>query len=150
MANKKEAIVKSDYLQFLQEIKEKIISARVSAYHKLNRELIKLYWEIGKNIVERQEKFGWGRSVVERLSKDLIAEFKGREGFSPNNLWRMRNFYLTYKDNLKLAQLVQEIPWGQNLVILSRIKDMKEREFYIRGTKQFGWSRNDLERTDTN
>ncbi|MCK4329122.1 DUF1016 family protein [candidate division WOR-3 bacterium] len=144
MANKKEGIVKSDYLQFLKEIKEKIISARVSAYRKLNRELIRLYWEIGKNIVERQEKFGWGRSVVERLSKDLIAEFKGREGFSPNNLWRMRNFYLTYKDNLKLAQLVQEIPWGQNIVIMQRVKIPEVKEYYIKATIQFGWSRNVL------
>jgi len=109
MARKKERVLKSDYLKFLKEIKEKIIFARVTAYRKLNKGLIKLYWDIGKNIVERQEKFGWGKSVVEKLSKDLTAEFKGREGFSPNNLWRMRNFYLTYKDNLKLAQLVQEI-----------------------------------------
>ena len=144
MANKKEAIVKSDYLQFLKEIKEKIISAHVSAYRKLNRDLIGLYWEIGENIVERQEKFGWGRSVVEKLSNDLRKEFSATKGYSAQNLWYMRQFYLEYRDFPNLQQLVGEIPWGQNLVMLSRIKDIKEREFYIRGTIQFGWSRNVL------
>ena len=144
MANKKEAIVESEYIKFLEEIKRKIISARITAYRKLNRELIGLYWGIGKNIVGRQEKFGWGKSIVERLSKDLIAGVRGREGFSPNNLWRMRNFYLTYKDNLKLAQLVQEIPWGQNIVIMQKVKKPEVKEYYIRATIQFGWSRNVL------
>ena len=144
MAGKKQIIAKSDYLKFLKEIKGKIISARISAYRKLNKELIKLYWDIGENIVERQEKFGWGRSIVEKLSKDLISEFEGREGFSPNNLWRMRNFYLTYKDNPKLAQLVQEIPWDQNIVIMQRIKIEEVKEYYIKATIQFGWSRNVL------
>ncbi|MDO9575401.1 MAG: PDDEXK nuclease domain-containing protein [bacterium] len=144
MANKKEAIVKSDYLQFLKEIKEKITSARIVAYRGLNRRLIKLYWEIGENIVERQEKFGWGRGVVEKLSNDLRKEFSATKGYSAQNLWYMRQFYLEYRDFPNLQQLVGEIPWGQNLVMLSRIKDIKEREFYIRGTIQFGWSRNVL------
>ncbi len=144
MTRKKEEVTKSDYLKLLKEIKEKIISSRIKAYQRLNRGLIKLYWDIGKDIVERQQKFGWGKSIVEKLSKDLISEFEGREGFSPNNLWRMRNFYLTYKDNLKLAQLVQEIPWGQNIVIMQRVKIQKGREYYIKATIQFGWSRNVL------
>lgn len=138
MASKKEIITKSDYLKFLKEIKGKIISARISAYRKLNRDLLRLYWDIGKNIVERQEKFGWGKNIVEKLSKDLIAEFEGREGFSPNNLWRMRNFYLTYKNSPKLAQLVQEIPWGQNIVIMQRVKVQEIKEYYIKATIQFG------------
>lgn len=142
--SKKEVIAKSDYLKFLKEIKEKISFARINAYRKLNRELIKLYWDIGKNIVERQQKFNWGRSVVEKLSKDLITEFEGKEGFSPNNLWRMRIFYLTYKNNLKLAQAVQEIPWGQNIVIMQRVKVAELKEYYIKATIQFGWSRNVL------
>ncbi|OIP41718.1 hypothetical protein AUJ95_02890 [Candidatus Desantisbacteria bacterium CG2_30_40_21] len=144
MVNKEETILKSDYLQFLKEIKERITSARVTAYRNLNRELISLYWGIGGNIVERQQKFGWGKSIVEKLSKDLMSEFEGREGFSSNNLWRMRNFYLTYKDNSKLAQLVQEIPWGQNIVIMQRVKMQETREYYIKATVQFDWSRNVL------
>jgi predicted nuclease of restriction endonuclease-like (RecB) superfamily len=144
MENKKETIVKSDYLKFLKEIKEKIISARITAYHKLNSELIKLYWEIGKKIVERQKRFGWGKSVVEKFSNDLRHEFSATKGYSAQNLWYMRQFYLEYKDFPNLQQLVGEIPWGQNLVILSRVKDMKEREFYIRRTIEFGWSRDVL------
>ena len=133
-----------DYIKFLKEIKRRITSARIAAYRRLNRELIKLYWDIGKGIVERQEKFGWGKSVVEKLSEDLTSEFKGREGFSPNNLWRMRNFYLTYKDNAKLAQLVQEIPWGQNIVIIQKLKEREAKKYYIKATIQLGWSRNVL------
>lgn len=102
MANKKEAIVKSDYLQFLKEIKERITSARIVAYRGLNRKLIKLYWEIGKNIVERQEKFGWGKSIIEKLSEDLKREFSGTRGYSTQNLWYMRQFYLEYRDFLNL------------------------------------------------
>lgn len=144
MIDKREIIAKSDYLKFLKEIKKKIVSARITAYRKLNRELIGLYWDIGKNIVERQEKFGWGKSVVEKLSRDLRQEFSATKGYSAQNLWYMRQFYLEYRDFSNLQQLVGEIPWGQNLVILSRLKDVKEREFYICGTIQFGWSRNVL------
>ena len=144
MVSKKEVIAKSDYLKFLKEIKEKIISARISAYRKLNRDLIKLYWEIGKLIFERQQQFSWGRSVVEQLARDLHEDYPGAKGFSARNLWDMRRFYIEYKDLKNLRQLVAEIPWGQNLVIMSRLKDMKEKKFYIRGTIQFGWSRDVL------
>jgi predicted nuclease of restriction endonuclease-like (RecB) superfamily len=98
MRSKKEVIVKSDYLKFLKEIREKIVSARISAYRKLNRDLIKLYWEIGKRIVEKQEKFSWGKSIVERLSKDLRQEFSPAKGYSIQNSWYMRQFYLEYRD----------------------------------------------------
>lgn len=143
--SKKEAIVKPDYLQFLKEIKEKIVFARITAYRGLNRGLIKLYWEIGKNIVERQERFGWGKSIVEKLSHDLRQEFSAtKKGYSAQNLWYMRQFYLEYRDFSNLQQLVGEIPWGQNLVIMSRVKNNREREFYIRRTIQFCWSRDVL------
>ena len=133
MANKEEAIVKSDYLQFLKEIKERITSARIVAYRGLNRKLIKLYWEIGKNIVERQEKFGWSKSVIEKLSEDLKREFSGTRGYSTQNLWYMRQFYLEYRDFLTLQQLVGEIPWGQNLVILSRELEVRSLAFNFGG-----------------
>lgn len=86
MPERKETIVKSDYIQFLKEIKEKIISSRINAYRGLNRGLIRLYREIGKDIVERQEKFGWGKSVVEKLSNDLRQEFSATKGYSVQNL----------------------------------------------------------------
>lgn len=144
MVEKGEAVKRTDYLRLLKEIKQRIVSSRIEAYRGLNRGLIKLYWEIGKNIVERQERFGWGKGIVERLSRDLRKKFSGAKGYSAQNLWYMRQFYLEYRDFPNLQQLVGEIPWGQNLAILSRLKDTKAREFYIRGTIQLGWSRDVL------
>lgn len=137
-------ITSKDYISFLENIKNKITKARISGYRSLNKELIKLYWDIGKSIVEKQEEYGWGKSIVEKLSDDLKKDFSGIKGYSTQNLWYMRQFYLEYKEYLNLQQLVGEIPWGQNLVILSRVKNIKEREFYIKGTMQFGWSRDVL------
>ncbi len=79
------------------QLKERIRSAQLRAAQAVNRELIELYWQIGRSIVERQRSDGWGKSVVERLAKDLQAEFPGMSGFSPRNVWRMRAFYLVRK-----------------------------------------------------
>jgi predicted nuclease of restriction endonuclease-like (RecB) superfamily len=81
---------------------------------------------------------------VENLAKDLQNEFPGIQGFSVGNLWRMRAFYLQYQSNEKLAPLVREISWSKNIVILEKCKDDSEREFYIRMTKKFGWTKNVL------
>ena len=137
-------IIGKEYIKLLNEVKSRIISARIQVSRSVNKGHIKLYWDIGKSIIERQEQHGWGQGVVEKLAVDLIAEFNGAEGFSVQNLWRMRFLYLTYKDNPKLAQLVREIPWGQNIVIMQMVKDPKKREYYIRATAEMGWSRNVL------
>jgi len=134
----------TEYTKFLNEIKSRIVTARIQAIRSVNKELIKLYWDIGRAIVERQKKYKWGDAVVERLALDLSAEFNSVAGFSVQNLWRMRLLYLEYKNSLKLAQLVREIPWGQNIVIMQMVKDVKEREYYIRATAEMGWSRNVL------
>ena len=132
------------YGAFLNEIKRRITTARINAARSVNRELIKLYWDIGGIIVARQKQHGWGQGVVRQLAADLAADFNNLEGFSANNLWRIRNFYLAYKDHPKLAQLVQDIPWGQNIVILQMVKDIEEREYYISASSEMGWSRNVL------
>jgi len=137
-------IRQKEYGNFLREVKERIRSAQYEALKKVNKELIKLYRDIGKMIVERQERHKWGKSVVETLAKDLQKAFPGIQGYSRDNLWRMRKFYLCFKDNRKLAPLVQEISWSHNIVIMERCKDDLEREFYIRMTKRMGWSRNVL------
>jgi predicted nuclease of restriction endonuclease-like (RecB) superfamily len=137
-------IASNNYQLFLKDVKERILSAQYEALRAVNKELIALYWDIGKMIVERQEKEGWGKSVVERLSEDLQKEFPGIKGFSAANLWRMRNFYLTYRENEKLAPLVREISWTKNIVIMEKCKDDLEREFYIKMTKKFGWTKNVL------
>ena len=132
------------YSKLLREIKGQITSARIKISRVVNKGLLNLYWDIGKMIAIRQKQYGWGQSVVERLAADLAKDFRGIEGFSSQNLWRMRLFYLEYKNHPKLAQLVREIPWGQNIAILQMIKDNKEREYYIRATAEMGWSRNVL------
>ena len=95
-------------------------------------------------VVERQEKAGWGKAVVERLATDLRTEFPGVGGFSAQNLWYMRQFYQEYQNSEKLQPLVVEIAWSHNLVIMARCKEPLEREFYLRMTRKFGWSKNVL------
>jgi len=95
----------------LKEIKEKVYKAQYEALKAVNKRLINLYWDLGKTIVRRQEEFGWGKSIIENLSKDLQKEFPGIKGFSSQNLWRMRQFYLAYRNNKKLSPMVREISW---------------------------------------
>lgn len=133
----------SFYQDFLVKIKERIRSAQYEAFKAVNQELVDLYWDIGRIIVERQDIEGWGKAVVEQLAADLRTEFPGVGGFSASNLWRMKAF-LAYTDLEKLAPLVREIGWSHNLAILERCKDPLEREFYLRMTRKFGWSKNVL------
>lgn len=132
------------YLSLLGEIKERIRSAQLAALRAVNRELIELYWDIGRMIVQRQEGETWGRKIVENLAADLRNEFPGVSGFSYPNLYRMRQFYEAYREDVILSPLVREISWTKNLAILERCVDAAEREFYIRRTQQFGWSKNVL------
>ena len=134
----------SDYQAFLKEIKGKILKAQYKALKAVNFELIKLNWDIGKSIVEKQEELGWGKSVVETLSKDLQNEFPGIHGFSSQNLWRIRRFYLEYQGNTKLAPMVREIGWSHNIAIFEKCKDDLQKEFYIRMTKKYGWTKSVL------
>ena len=133
------------YGSLLGEIKQRIRSAQYEALRAVNKELISLYWDIGRLIVERQQGETWGKSVVEQLSQDLQAEFPGISGFSPRNIWRMREFYLTYHANEKLTTLVAEISWSHNLMIMSKCKDDLSREFYIRMSRRYGWTKNVLD-----
>ncbi|MBI4712603.1 MAG: DUF1016 domain-containing protein [Planctomycetes bacterium] len=136
--------VNKDYRVLLQEIKQRVYRSQYEALKAVNKELISLYWDIGKMVVGRQEKYGWGKAVVENLARDLQQEFPGILGFSKDNIWRMRKFYLCYGQNQKLAPLVQEISWAKNIVILESCQNDLEREFYIRMTRKLGWSKNVL------
>lgn len=137
-------IKKNEYRLFLKSLKERIHSAQYEALKVVNKELINLYWDIGKMIVEQQEKESWGKSVVENIANDLQLDFPGLRGFSAANLWRMRTLYIEYKNHKILAPLVREISWTKNIVIFEKCKDDLEREFYIKTTKKFGWSKNVL------
>ncbi|HLZ88346.1 MAG TPA: DUF1016 N-terminal domain-containing protein [Puia sp.] len=130
-----------DYKQLLTEIKEKVYETQYRAMKQVNKALITLYWEIGKGIAERQKRYKWGKSVVERLAEDLQKEFPGMEGLSSRNVWRMRMFYLEYE---KLPPLVAEIGWSHNMIIIEKCKDELRRKFYTAMTKKYGWTKNVL------
>ena len=131
----------ADYPGLLSDVKERIRSAQYAALKAVNSELVTLYWDIGRMIVERQQQAGWGKAVVERLAADLQAEFPGVRGFSAQNLWYMRQVFQEYSSNEKLQPLVGEVSWAKNLVIMGRCKDSLEREFYLRMTRKFGWTK---------
>lgn len=180
----REVLASPDYCEFIATLKARVLSARISAARSVNYELILLYWDIGRGIVEKQQNLGWGESVVEFVAADLRRAFPGVKGFSARNVWDMRRFYLSYTDadflsqvvrklalskgdrNLRqpaaeslgkhrgsvpchtqvqiLQQLVAEIPWGQNLLIINKPTDPAARLWYLRATARFGWSRNVL------
>ena len=140
----KELTDSTEYKKFLKSIKERIYRAQYAALKKVNKEHIALCWYIGKKIVEKQQSHNWGKAIVENLSKDLQKDFPGVQGFSVRSLWNMRSFYLAYKDKKKMQPLVAEISWTKNVIIMSKCKDDLEREFYIKMTKKFGWTKNVL------
>lgn len=137
-------MISKDYKGTLELIKHEIQTARFQVAKTITKEHIELYWKIGKIILEKQVEEGWGKSVVEKISNDLKKDYPESNGYSARNLWDMRRFYSRYSTNEKLRQLVAEIPWGQNLLILTKIKDDNEAEFYLTATKEYGWSRNVL------
>jgi len=144
------------YGSFIKEIKELIYRRQYEAMKKVNAELIQLYWEIGAEIDRQQREQGWGKSVVEVLAKELQKEFPGVQGFSARNLWLMRGFYVEYSQVEKLQPMVAEsrianlppmvaeISWSKLCVIMQKCKDPVMREFYIKTTKRYGWTKDVL------
>ena len=140
----KNKLMTVDYNHLFQEIKLRIRAAQYEALKSVNKELILLYWDIGEKIVSSQQKHGWGKAIVETLAKDLQTEFPGVAGYSADNLWRMRKFYLNYVNKPKLAPMVQEIAWAHNVIVMEKCKNDLSREFYLRMAKKFGWTKNVL------
>ena len=138
-------VLPTGYGDFLLEIKAQVRQRQFQALRAANTELLQLYWWLGENISRRQAELGWGKSVVENLARDLQVEFPGRNGFSARNLWNTLDFYRVYFDKPKLQPLVAEISWAKNLLIMARCKDELEREFYLRATARFGWTKNVLQ-----
>lgn len=133
------------YAVFLSSLKDRIRSAQVKAALAVNQELLLLYWQIGTEILQRQDKEGWGRKVVTQLAQDLKREFPNMKGLSRTNLLYMRAFAKAYPDQEFVQQLVGQIPWGHNVRLLDKVKDAKERRWYIQQTITNGWSRDVLE-----
>lgn len=144
--------------EFIAEIKQKIRSAQYEALKAVNTNLIELYWEIGRQISEKQAE-SWGKAIVPALSLELQNEFPGISGFSVRNLWFMAQFYSEYSqiqfvqplvaqlgenDKNQIPSLIKEISWAKHIAILNKCKDNLQRQFYIIATKKFGWTKNVL------
>jgi predicted nuclease of restriction endonuclease-like (RecB) superfamily len=134
-----------EYVNFFAEVKTRIRTAQYEALKAVNKELVGLYWDLGKMISEKQKEKGWGKSVVENLARDLQNEFPGQRGFSETNLWFMVRFYKDYQEDTILQSLTKEISFSHNTIILVKCKSRSERQFYIISTKKFGWSTRVLE-----
>ena len=137
-------LIPSDYPAFVADIKERIRTAQVRASLAVNREMVLPYWQISRDLLMRQQQEGWGAKVVERLSRDLRLAFPGMTGLSRTNLLYMRAFAAAYPDEAIVQHLAGQIPWFLNCTLLDKAKDPAEREWYMRQTIQYGWSRNVL------
>lgn len=129
------------YAELLAELKDRIRTAKVRAALAVNRELVQLYWQIGRDILAQQKKAGWGAKVIQQLADDLRREFPDMKGLSRTNLLYMRKLAEEWPDESNVPQLVGQIPWGHNRALLDRVKDPAEREWYVRATIEHGWSR---------
>jgi predicted nuclease of restriction endonuclease-like (RecB) superfamily len=134
--------LQSQFTEVIRLIKK----ARSNAYQAVNTEMINLYWSIGEYISKRVEVQAWGKSVVAQLAQYIEKKAPDLKGYSDKNLWRMKQFYETYKDHTKLSTLLREISWSHNLAIVSRCKSMKEREFYLIMCKKEQYAFRELDR----
>lgn len=134
----------ADYQKLLDDIKTRIRTAQVRAGLAVNRELVLLYWSIGREILTRQEREGWGAKVIDSLARDLHQSFPEMKGLSPRNLKYMRAFAEAWPDEPIVQQVVAQIPWGHNVRLLDYVKSSEERLWYAQQTITSGWSRNVL------
>lgn len=132
----------AEYGSWLAGLKQRIQSAQQRATLSVNRELVLLYWQIGREILERQRVQGWGAKVIAQLAKDLLTAFPDMKGFSRSNLMYMRAFYEAWPEESIVQQLVGQLPWGQNLMLLTKLKTIEERQWYAAKAIEHGWSRN--------
>ena len=133
------------YLQFIEEIKKEIQKQRVSVVMNANTSMICLYWNIGRAILEKQEKEGWGAKVIDRMSKDLKSAFPEMSGFSPRNIKYMRKFAQCWLDYEIVQRVVAQIPWRTNITLMDKLKTQEERIWYASKTIENGWSKTILE-----
>lgn len=133
------------YAPLLAELKDRVRSAQLKAALSVNTEMIRLYWQIGKRILEAQEEQGWGAKVVDRLAADLRKEFPDMTGFSARNLMDMRAFAEAWPDSEIVRQAVAQLPWGHNLHLLHKLQDPALRLWYAKKALEHGWSRGILD-----
>lgn len=143
---KKECVSIKEYAHVLQDIKQQIRETQVRAVLSANKELIKLYWYTGKTITEQQKIHGWGSNSVEKLAKNIQKEFPGLGGFSRRNIFRIQTFFIAYEKVPECMALTYElpvfhIPWGDNALLIEKIKNNEERLWYTQKAIENGWSR---------
>lgn len=136
--------VPAGYAEWLTDLKSRIHASQQRATLAVNRELILLYWQVGRDILDRQDRQGWGAKVIGRLSEDLRTAFPEMKGFSPRNLKYMRLFAGAWPDPAIVQQAVAQLPWGHNLVLLEKLKTLEDRQAYAQSAIEHGWSRNML------
>lgn len=132
------------YQNLFADIKQRILSSQLKAALSVNAEMIFLYWQIGNSIAQKQNEQGWSSGVIPQLAKDLKIEFPNHKGYSERNLGRMLAFYREYKDESILPQLVAKLPWGHNILLIEKIKDLKTRFWYAEKCVENNWSRDIL------
>ncbi len=134
----------TDYPQFFTQLKNRIRATQVRAALAVNAEMVQLYWHIGRDILQQQHRQGWGAKVIEQLALDLRAAFPDMTGLSARNLKYMRAFAAAWPEEAIVQQAAAQIPWFRLCVLLDKVKDPAEREWYVRQTIENGWSRNVL------
>jgi predicted nuclease of restriction endonuclease-like (RecB) superfamily len=148
-----ELIVNPDYKTWHLDLKSKIKQSQIKASLTVNSQLIAMYWELGKDIVKKQQTSKWGAGLIEQLSKDLKLEFPEMGGFSKRNLELIKQWVLFYDDPIvitkqvvsQLQKVIFLIPWGHHILIIQKIKETSEAYFYIQKTIENNWSRSVLE-----
>lgn len=137
--------ISDDYLDFIEEIKEKIHKQRVSIVLNANSSMICLYWNLGKAILQKQTEEGWGSKVIDRMAKDLKDAFPDMSGFSPRNIKYMRKFAECWPDYEFVQRVVAQIPWRGNISLLDKLSDEESRVWYAHKTIENGWSKTILD-----
>jgi len=136
----------SEFNRWIEELKQKIHSARRKVALSINSQLLELYWELGKEIVAKQNKSNWGSNFIENIATELKHEFPEIKGFSRRNLYAIKQWYLFYSEKFEFVpQFVAQIPWGHNRLIITKIKNIDEARFYCHETLNNGWDRDTLE-----
>ncbi|NOY92027.1 MAG: DUF1016 domain-containing protein [Deltaproteobacteria bacterium] len=133
-----------EYRSFVEDLKRRVREARLRASVAVNQELVLLYWHIGKDILDRQKRLGWGAKVIDQLSADLRRAFPEMKGFSARNLLFMRRFAQEWGDEEVVKQLVSLLPWGHNIRLIQKLADPELRLWYLRKAVAHGWSRDIL------
>ena len=136
-----EPLAPDSYPEFLADLKSRIQAAQLRASVAVNRELVLLYWQIGRDILERQQRESWGAKVIDRLATDLKREFPDMKGFSVRNLKYMRRFAEVWTEDEFVQQVAAQLPWFHNCVLLDKVVDGEKRIWYARAAIHHGWSR---------